>query len=177
MAASAGSAYCMASTEANPLQALNPHQAPWLLSTAYLPNIDYFRILLSGRPVLIEAQEHYLKQSFRNRCVIYSANGPLTLSIPVMHGPDDELITGTRISYAETWQNRHWRAITSAYKNSPYFDYFADELRLDPRDAANPGAPGGVCERRFGLGDFAELPVQLLQAGIGEARADLAGVF
>lgn len=100
-----------------------------LLSTAYLPNADHFKLLLSGRPVLLEAHEHFIKQSYRNRCVICSANGPLTLSIPLMKLQDKEPITHKRISYQERWQNQHWRAITSAYNSSPYFSYFGDEFR------------------------------------------------
>lgn len=100
-----------------------------LLPTAYLPNCDYFRLLLSGEAVLMEKHEHYLKQSYRNRCRIYSANGPLDLSIPLQKLAEKELITGKKIAYEERWQNQHWRALTSAYKNSPYFEYFEDELR------------------------------------------------
>ncbi|MBS1634644.1 MAG: WbqC family protein [Bacteroidetes bacterium] len=100
-----------------------------LLATAYLPNTDYFRLLLSGKPIVLEKHEHYRKQSYRNRCVIYSANGPLVLSIPVIKQSLKEPIGDKRISYAENWQNQHWRAIASAYKNSPYFEYFEDEFR------------------------------------------------
>lgn len=100
-----------------------------LLSTAYLPNLDYFRLLLSGKPVCIERHEHFTKQSYRNRCTILSANGPLDLSIPLVRQHDKELISDKRISYQERWQNQHWRTITSAYKNSAYFEYFEDELK------------------------------------------------
>lgn len=99
-----------------------------LLSTAYLPNIEYFSYLLNSEPVIIEAQEHFQKQSYRNRCEILSANGKLDLVIPLKKKQDKEIISQKEISYAENWQIRHWRAITSAYKNSPYFDYFEDEL-------------------------------------------------
>ena len=114
---------------------MTPHdsysgQQAIILSTAYLPNLDYFICLLSGKTLWIEKHEHYIKQSYRNRCVIYSANGPLALSIPIMDQNRKEPIHQKRISYAEAWQNQHWRAITSAYKNSPYFEYFEDELRL-----------------------------------------------
>lgn len=100
-----------------------------MLSTAYLPNLDYFKLLLQGRPVYVEKHEHFIKQTYRNRCIIYSANGPLTLSIPLVKQQDKELITDKLISYQEDWQKQHWRAIVSAYKNSPYFEYFEDELK------------------------------------------------
>lgn len=100
-----------------------------ILSTAYLPSLDYFRLLLSGKPVLIERHEHFTKQSYRNRCTILGANGPLDLSIPLVRQGDKELIGEKKISYQERWQNQHWRTITSAYKNSAYFEYFEDELK------------------------------------------------
>lgn len=100
-----------------------------LLNTAYLPNISYFYFLLNSDAVFIEACEHIEKQSYRNRCEILSANGLLSLSIPLMRGDGNEIVKGTRISYAERWQARHWTAITSAYRNAPYFDYFEEELR------------------------------------------------
>ncbi|MGZ3883821.1 MAG: WbqC family protein [Bacteroidia bacterium] len=103
---------------------------PVLLSTAYLPNISYFYILLNNENVLLEAHEHFEKQSYRNRCEILSANGPLSLSIPLQNNAPKELITQKKISYAERWQSRHWTAITSAYKNAPYFEFFEDEFSL-----------------------------------------------
>jgi hypothetical protein len=100
-----------------------------LLSTAYLPNIDYFTQVLKNDLVLIEACENFQKQSYRNRCTILSANGKLDLSIPLQKNAEKEGISQKKISYAERWQAKHWRAITSAYKNSPYFEFFEDEFR------------------------------------------------
>jgi hypothetical protein len=98
-----------------------------LLSTAYLPNTEYFHYLLKDNSI-IEKHEHYQKQSFRNRCQILSANGVLDLVIPLKKNADKELISQKRISYSENWQTKHWRAISSAYKNSPYFEFFEPEF-------------------------------------------------
>ncbi|MES2678299.1 MAG: WbqC family protein [Bacteroidota bacterium] len=100
-----------------------------LLSTAYWPNLHYFFYVLNAESVTIEQHENYQKQSYRNRTGILSANGPLDLSIPVKKRSLKELTKDIEISYSENWQIRHWRAITSAYKNSPYFDFFEDEIR------------------------------------------------
>ncbi|MGZ4098932.1 MAG: WbqC family protein, partial [Bacteroidia bacterium] len=100
-----------------------------LLSTAYWPNLHYFYYVLNADKVRIEKQEHYQKQSFRNRMQLLSANGILDLSIPVKKNNDNGLIPGIEISYKEPWQIKHWRAITSAYNNSPYFEYFEDDLK------------------------------------------------
>ena len=101
-----------------------------LLSTAYLAPVSYFSLLKNAASAEIEREEHYLKQSYRNRCVILAANGTLPLSIPVIHNHTKELVKDTRISYAENWQKQHWRTLESAYRNSPYYVYYADELRV-----------------------------------------------
>lgn len=100
-----------------------------LLSSAYLPSINWMYHFLQNENVVIEAHEHFQKQSYRNRCEILSANGKLALSIPLIKQSDKEIISQKRISYNENWQMNHWRAITSAYKNSPYFEYFEDDFK------------------------------------------------
>ncbi|HXD92053.1 MAG TPA: WbqC family protein [Bacteroidia bacterium] len=100
-----------------------------ILSTAYLPPVAYFKKIKDAASVYIEKHEHYLKQSYRNRCNIFGANGVLSLSIPVINKHDKEIITDTKISYVEKWQQQHWRTIESAYRNSPYFIYYADALK------------------------------------------------
>jgi hypothetical protein len=102
---------------------------PVLLSTAYLPPVSWFSALLKHDAVLIEKHENFIKQTYRNRCEILSANGKLALTIPLEKNAVKELITEKKISYVENWQIRHWRAITSAYKNSAYFDYFEEEFK------------------------------------------------
>jgi hypothetical protein len=100
-----------------------------LLTTAYLPNLHYFFYVFNSSSIGIEQFEHYQKQSFRNRTQILSANGILDMVIPVEKKAAKELTKDITISYAEKWQNKHWRAITSAYKNSPFFDFFEEELK------------------------------------------------
>jgi len=100
-----------------------------LLSTAYLPPLNYMSKLIEAEEVVIEKHEYFVKQSYRNRCEILTAGGKLSLSIPLLKQTDKEIISQKKISYAEDWQKQHWRAITSAYKNSPYFEFFEDELR------------------------------------------------
>jgi hypothetical protein len=100
------------------------------LSTAYLPPVEYFALMIANGNPLIEKWENYSKQSYRNRCHIYSANGLLALNIPVERAFSSKIqITDTRIDYSYDWQIRHWRAIVSAYKSSPFFEYFEDDFR------------------------------------------------
>lgn len=100
-----------------------------VLSTAYWPNLHYFYHVLNSENIFIEKHEHYQKQSFRNRTQILTANGILDLTIPVIKKNDKEIIKDIEVSYAEPWQTKHWRAISTAYKNSPYFEFFEDEIK------------------------------------------------
>ena len=100
-----------------------------LLSSAYLGPVQYFTKLVSYPQIFIEDCESYLKQSYRNRTIILSANGPLQLTIPVADGPGAKgPVRDLKISYDVNWQQIHWRGIWSAYNNSPFFEYYADEL-------------------------------------------------
>lgn len=100
-----------------------------LLSTAYLPNVHYLSQVINCDTIVIEKHENFVKQTYRNRCDIVTANGKLSLSIPLIKQADKELIFDKKISYAEDWQKQHWRTIVSAYKNSPYFEFFEDEFK------------------------------------------------
>ena len=100
-----------------------------LLSTAYLPNVHYLSQVINCDTIVIEKHENFVKQTYRNRCDIATASGKLSLSIPLIKQADKELISDKKISYAEDWQKQHWRTIVSAYKNSPYFEFFEDEFK------------------------------------------------
>ena len=101
-----------------------------LLPTAYLAPISYYAILLQQSDCKIEHHEHFIKQSVRNRCEIYGANGKLRLTIPKQRqGSSKTIITDIKISYKEKWQRKHWNAIVSAYNSSPFFEYYKDELK------------------------------------------------
>ena len=101
-----------------------------LLVTSYWPNLHYFFYVLNASIIHIEQFDNYSKQSYRNRTQILSANGVLNLSIPIKKNKSEKVINSIEISYKEDWQKNHWRAITSAYKNSPYFDFFEEDLKV-----------------------------------------------
>jgi hypothetical protein len=101
-----------------------------LLPTAYLAPISYYAILLQDPNCRIELNEHFIKQSIRNRCDIYGANGKLRLSIPKQRkGSSKTIIENLKISYRNNWQKQHWNAIESAYNSSPFFEYYKDDLK------------------------------------------------
>lgn len=101
-----------------------------LLSTAYLPNIQYFSKLLSIDKVYIEVHDTYQKQSYRNRTTIYGANGLLDLVIPVKRpNGNNSLTKDVLIDYDMPWNETHWKALVSAYKRSPFFEIFEEEIK------------------------------------------------
>lgn len=101
-----------------------------LLSTAYLAPVSYYVLLARAERALIEQHENYQKQSYRNRCVIAAANGPLVLSIPVQKTlPGTSRIRDIQLSGHGNWQHMHWNSLVSAYRSSPFFDFYQDDIR------------------------------------------------
>lgn len=99
-----------------------------LLPTAYWGSIPWFQAFLNTDKPIIEAKEHYVKQSIRTRCEISAANAVQQLVVPTNRLQRRANIDVLEISYAERWQTIHWRSIVSAYKPSPYFDYYAHHI-------------------------------------------------
>ncbi len=100
-----------------------------LLSTAYLGPVQYYSKLISYSHIYIEYYENYSKQSYRNRCTILSANGPMNLSVPVMKDNKQKILTkNIRIDNNNRWKQIHIRAFESAYRSSPFFLYYSDEI-------------------------------------------------
>ena len=100
-----------------------------LLSTAYLPPIEYFASIKDAEEVSVETEENYHKQTYRNRCYILSPSGPHWLSVPVYSGSLHKIkIKDIRIDYSKRWQQVHLRAIRSSYGSSPFFQYYYDDF-------------------------------------------------
>ncbi len=100
-----------------------------LLPVAYLPPLEYMVCMVSAGEALLELHETYQRQSWRNRCSIYTANGVRNLIIPVERpSGNHSQISEVLVSGHENWRKKHWRSITSAYRNSPYFIYYQDLL-------------------------------------------------
>lgn len=105
-----------------------------LLSTTYFGPVQWYQKLNRYPYIYIERCESFIKQTYRNRCVIATTNGLQTLSIPVEHTQDkgddsSRLITDIRISNHGNWRHLHWNALMSAYGDSPFFDYYVDDIR------------------------------------------------
>lgn len=104
---------------------LSEMEGKLLVSTAYLPPIEYFSLIAEADTILIEREENYLKQSYRNRCYILSAHGLQLLSVPVYLGSIHKTpVKDIRIDYSKRWQQVHLGAITASYNASPYFEFY-----------------------------------------------------
>ncbi|PLX13999.1 MAG: hypothetical protein C0594_00590 [Marinilabiliales bacterium] len=100
-----------------------------VLSTAYFPPIHYFACFTHENELLIEAHENFVKQTYRNRCSILAANGPISLIVPVEKETRLKVpIKDVKIAYHEDWQRLHFKTIESAYRSSPFYEYYIDDL-------------------------------------------------
>lgn len=97
-------------------------------ATAYFAPIQFYTKFLRYDEIYIEQFENYTKQSYRNRCKIYGANGLQQLSIPVIKQTPKTLTKDIEISYEIDWQNNHLRSIDAAYRSSPFYEYLIDEF-------------------------------------------------
>ena len=113
-----------------------------LLSTTYFGPVQWYQKLYRAEHVLIEQWEHFEKQSYRNRCLIATTQGIQALTVPVERGNAQssklkaqssmlkaQTIKDIRISDHGNWRHLHWNALQSAYGESPFFDYYQDDIR------------------------------------------------
>lgn len=97
-----------------------------LLSTAFLPPVEWFALAVRG-DLTLEAHEHFIKQTWRSRCQIGTSTGSESILVPVLHG-GESLITEVRVDYSTPWVVRAERAIDTAYRSAPFFDHYRDSL-------------------------------------------------
>ena len=99
-----------------------------LLSTTYFGPVQWYQKLYRAEHVQIEQWESFQKQTYRNRCLIATTNGIQALTFPVERGTSP-LIKDIRISDHGNWRHLHWNALQSAYGESPFFEYYQDDIR------------------------------------------------
>ena len=99
------------------------------LSSSYLATVEYYTKLLAYDRVCIEQHDHYIKQTYRNRCTIAAPDGELALSIPTVKPASLKCpMCDIRISDHGNWRHLHWNAIESAYNHTPFFEYYKDDF-------------------------------------------------
>ena len=107
-----------------------------LLQTTYFGPVQWYQKLYRYDHCLIEQYDSYQKQTYRNRCVIATANGLQALTVPVEHNANSQMLIANssqvkdlRISDHNQWRKVHWNALQSAYSESPFFEYYVDDIR------------------------------------------------
>jgi hypothetical protein len=92
--------------------------------------LNYYARLVNQQEILLEQHDSYIKQTYRNRCLVMGPNGLITLSIPVKRAKGTKTrMRDIRIDYDSNWNRIHWRSLAASYASSPYFEYLADELQ------------------------------------------------
>jgi hypothetical protein len=94
-----------------------------------LPSLEFFCALIGREHLILETQEHYEKQSYRNRCYINTDKGIQLLTVPVSKPASKIPSKDVRIDYQTNWQNIHWRTIQSAYAKAPFFEHYSESLK------------------------------------------------
>lgn len=93
----------------------------------YLAPVPLYARLYASDGIIIDGSSPFVKQTFRNRAVIATENGTQALTIPIVHN-GNQAMRDVRISEHGNWRHLHWNAIVSAYRKSPFFDYYADDF-------------------------------------------------
>ncbi|MCB0506047.1 MAG: WbqC family protein [Cyclobacteriaceae bacterium] len=97
-----------------------------LIDLHYLPSTLYFSLLAKADKVNIEKHENFVKQTYRNRTHILTAQGIDVLSVPLLGSQKKISVSEIKIDHKQKWVNRHWRAIQSAYGKAPFFIHYAE---------------------------------------------------
>ena len=101
-----------------------------LLHPTYFPSIAHFIAIANADSVTFEVEDNYQKQTYRNRTYIYGANGKLLLNVPVKHSHKNrQKYKEVKIANDENWQDIHWKSLQSAYRTSPFFEFYEDEFK------------------------------------------------
>lgn len=98
-----------------------------VLSSVYAGNLVYYSLIANSNKIILDVYENFNKQSFRNRCVIASPNGPLKLIIPIVRSSKN-IVKDVKIDNTQNWKKIHWKSLESSYRSSPYFEFYEDEF-------------------------------------------------
>ncbi len=100
-----------------------------LLHPTYFPNVAHFVAMVNAEEIKFEFCDNYQKQTYRNRTSIYGANGILNLNVPVIYSQNNrQLYKDVEIFNTENWQQQHLKSLQSAYRTSPFFEFYIDDL-------------------------------------------------
>ena len=99
-----------------------------VLPCCYLAPVSHYSACFRDSEVRLEVHDHFTKQTLRNRCLIDSPSGALPLTIPICKTDGKTLMRDVRISDHGNWRHQHWAALESSYRQSPFFEFYADDF-------------------------------------------------
>ena len=101
-----------------------------LLHPSYFPSISHFTVMAQSDKIVFEMEDNFQKQTNRNRMNIYSPNGLQLLNIPIKHSKNAHQKTkDIQLETAFDWQKQHFKSLEAAYRSSPFFEFFEDDIR------------------------------------------------
>ncbi|MDG2194140.1 MAG: WbqC family protein [Polaribacter sp.] len=102
-----------------------------LFLPTYFSPIAQYAALVKTPEIVFEVEDNFQKQTYRNRCYIYGANGKQLLNIPIKHleSSQRKKTKDTLIDTGYSWQSQHLKSIQTAYRNSPFFEFYQDDLQ------------------------------------------------
>ena len=101
-----------------------------ILHPTYFPSISHMVAIVKTKEIVFEIEDNYQKQTYRNRAYIAHSNGKLSLNVPVKHSKSGERQKTKEVLIENSfpWQSQHWKSLQTAYRTSPFFEYYEDEL-------------------------------------------------
>ena len=100
-----------------------------LIELQYLPSLEFFSCIQSFSEIILESNENYVKQSYRNRSYLLGSNKTEMLIVPIIDGNKKVLIKEIKIDYSQRWNINHWRTISTAYGKSPFYEFYSDYFK------------------------------------------------
>ncbi|MEZ4779044.1 MAG: WbqC family protein [Flavobacteriaceae bacterium] len=101
-----------------------------LVHPTYFPSVSHMIAITKAKEIIFEIEDNYQKQTYRNRVYIAHSNGKLSLNVPVKHSKNGERQKTKEVCIENSfpWQSQHWKSLQTAYRTSPFFEYYEDDL-------------------------------------------------
>ena len=100
-----------------------------IIHPSYFPSISHFVSIAKADLVTFEMEDNFQKQTNRNRMYIYSPNGIQLLNVPIKHSKEKhQRMKEVKIENDFDWQKQHFKSLEAAYRTSPFFEYFEDDI-------------------------------------------------
>lgn len=100
-----------------------------VIHPTYFSSILQYAAIIQSDTISFEIFDNYQKQTYRNRCYVYGANGKQTLNVPIQKKSGKQFTKDIKIDYSYNWQLEHLKTLHSAYNSSPFFEYYIDDLQ------------------------------------------------